>query len=431
MEIPRDSCRLYMTFVLLATTVVGAVRTPAAAQVTESAADEWTVEDQPVAVFGRSGEEIGSEFAYVVDVALAPDGSIVVADQEHGRISVHTTEGHVIQAFGGIGEGPEEFARIARVVVDPRGRLFVFDEGRQRLSEWTLDGRLVGGNRVGYREPGRLISDIGQFASGAWYASEADRMLGAEVDGVVRDTVGFVTLDEGFVVDERLTEVQGAMATHLVMEGMPMMRHALLTPRPLYMTIGECLVVGTSDDPSLEVVHRESGKRDRLPLEIEVKSSGRATRREWIESTLAGIARVGGELEDIEARMIEGIGNSVRMARSVPFAHAIVVDALGYIGTQDYELPEGAGSGNWRVFTESGESIGTVKLPKGLRVMAITGGRIVAVGKSAHGLDEVRIYGVDRGDVVETRAVPNGCRPEGSGPAGGNRLYSASSGSFG
>ncbi|MCY3808594.1 MAG: 6-bladed beta-propeller [Gemmatimonadetes bacterium] len=386
----------------------------------ENVADEWTVEEQPVAVLGRSGEVIGSEFAYVVDVALAPDGSIVVADQERGRISVHTAEGHVIQAFGGIGEGPEEFARVARVVVDSRGRLFVFDEGRQRLSEWTLDGRLVDGRRVGYREPGRMIGDVGQFASGAWYAREADRMLGAEVDGVARDTVGFVTLGEGFVVDERLTDVQGAMATQFLVEGMPMMRHALLTPRPIGVAIGECLVVGTSEAPSLEIVHRRGGKKGRLLLEVEVSPSGRATRREWIENTLAGIVRVGGEPEDIEVRMIEEIGNSVRMARSIPFAHAIVLDALGYIWTQDYQLPEGAGSGNWRVITESGESIGTVKLPKGLRVMAITEREIIAVGENADGLEEVRIYRMDRGSVGEARPVPSGCRPDRKGPAEGD-----------
>ncbi len=420
MEVTRDLYRLNMLHVvLLVTAVAWAERTTAAVQDTESVADQWMVGEQPVAVFGRSGEEIGSEFAYVVDVALAPDGSIVVADQERGRISVHTTEGRVIQAFGGIGEGPGEFARVARVVVDSRGRLFVFDDGRQRLSEWTLDGRLVDGKRVGYRESGRLISDVGQFASGAWYAREADRMLGADVDGVARDTVGFVTLGEGFVVDERLTEVQGAMATHFLVEGMPMMRHALLTPRPIGVAIGECLVVGTSEDPSLEIVHREDGKKGRLLLEVEVNPSGRATRREWVASTLAGIVRIGGELGDIEVRMMEGIGNSVRMARSIPFAHAIVVDALGYIWTQDYRLPEGAGSGNWRVFTESGESIGSVELPEGLRVMAITEGRIVSVGENADGLEEVRIHRVDRGGVGETRAVPSGCRPDGTGPAEG------------
>ena len=107
--------------------------------------------------------------------------------------------------------------------------------------------------------------------------------------------------------------------------------------------------------------------------------------------------------------MIEGMGERMRMAQWIPFAHAMIVDGLGYIWTQDYRLPDGSGSMNWRVFTETGRAVGTVKLPQGLRVMAISEGVIIAVGENAHGLEEVRLYRLDRGGFGEKRPVPLGC----------------------
>ena len=332
----RKSHRLRVWLMAPGAMVMAAGQASAVVQETGGVAGAWAVGERPVVVFGGLNGEIGGEFADIVDVALGRDGSIVVADQGHGRISIHSAQGDVITYFGGIGEGPREFALVTRVVVGSQGRLFVFDEMRQRLSEWTLDGRLVGGKRVGYGGTGRAFSDVDQFASGAWYAREADRMLGAELDGVARDTVGFVGLEEGLVVGDRLTQVPGAMATHFVVEGIPMTRHALFSPRPLSVVIGECLVVGTSEIPSLEIVHRGGSKKGKLVLEIEVPPTGRESRRQWTRSTVASTGRIGGERE---VRMIEGMGRRVRMARSIPFAHAMIVDGLGYIWTQDYSLP--------------------------------------------------------------------------------------------
>lgn len=397
------------TSITLALTAVAAEQGRGDTQENDNVADYWAVGEQPVIVFERSSREVESEFVYVVDVALTRNRSFVIADQEHGTISIYSAQGDLITYFGGIGEGPSEFTRIARVVVNSRDRIFVFDEGRQRLSEWTIDGKLVSGHRIQYHGSWRPIGDVGQFASGEWYAMEADRMLGATLDGVAQDTVRFVRLQEGFVVGQQLTQVRGAIATHFIVDGVPIIRHALLSPRPLSVAMGECLVVGTSEAPILEIVHRAGTKKGSLVLEVEVRSTGAASRREWIRSTVAEIGRLGGELDERATRMIEGMGKRMPMAQWIPFAHAMIVDGLGYIWTQDYRLPGGSGSVNWRVFTETGRAVGTVKLPQGLRVMAISEGVIIAVGENAHGLQEVRLYRLDRGGFGEKRPVPLGC----------------------
>lgn len=97
------------------------------------------------------------------------------------------------------------------------------------------------------------------------------------------------------------------------------------------------------------------------------------------------------------------------MAERVPFANDLIVDDLGYLWIQSWQLPDGPGSPEWRVFTETGQPIGVVELPEGLRALAIAEDAITGVRMDELGRQFVQVHALDRGGDLESRPLPPGC----------------------
>lgn len=89
-------------------------------------------------------------------VAIGPDNTIWIPDQETDQVYVLSTTGELINAFGGKGEGPGEFdfANFGSVDIDADGNVYVLDSGNERvqkfssslefLLEWGTYGRDAG-----------------------------------------------------------------------------------------------------------------------------------------------------------------------------------------------------------------------------------------------------------------------------------------------
>lgn len=78
------------------------------------------------------------------DVAVAPDGSIFVADG-HGnnRVVKFSKDGRFLMAWGKEGTGPGEFNEPHCLAFDSRGRLFVGDRVNRRIQIFDQDGRYL------------------------------------------------------------------------------------------------------------------------------------------------------------------------------------------------------------------------------------------------------------------------------------------------
>ena len=355
------------------------------------------------------GEETGSRIL-TVGVIHGPDGSIAVADRLLARITVLSAGGTVLAAMGREGDGPGEFRSLSGIVVDGEGRLFTFDDMHQRLSEWTFDGTLVGDTRLSREGTDRRIGAVGQFADGSWHASERDRMVATELGGVGRDTVGYHRLGEDGAVWEALVRVPGRATTMFTVGGMPPgIRGALFSPRALGATRGNCLLAGASDEPVLRIFDPTGAALGELRLEIRVDRATEDHRQEWVSESIASFARLfGDEVGPQQRQMIEGMGEAMGMAERIPFAHDLV-DDLGYVWAQPHELPDGPGSSEWRVFAETGQAIGTVHLPVGLRALAISTDAVVGVRTDDLGRQFVQVHALARRGDVESRPLPPGC----------------------
>ena len=112
------------------------------------AASDWTVTSQPERALRPGCRSAGQRVLLRRRRRHGPDGSIAVADQILGTITVLAGDGGSSATLGREGDGPGEFLRLAGIVADGEGRLVAFDGERQRLSEWTLDGSLVEDTRL-------------------------------------------------------------------------------------------------------------------------------------------------------------------------------------------------------------------------------------------------------------------------------------------
>ncbi|WP_419164131.1 hypothetical protein [Candidatus Palauibacter sp.] len=133
-------------------------------------------------------------------------------------------------------------------------------------------------------------------------------------------------------------------------------------------------------------------------------------RQEWVSESIASFARLfGDEVGPQQRQMIEGMGEAMGMAERIPFAHDLIVDDLGYVWAHPHELPDGPGSSEWRVFAETGQAIGTVHLPVGLRALAISTDAVVGVRTDDLGRQFVQVHALARRGDVESRPLPPGC----------------------
>ncbi len=368
-------------------------------------ASTWTVASQPSAIFGRSEDGLGGMLAGVVDVARAPDGTIVVAESQFSSVTFFSPDGMLVASKGRQGEGPGEFSRISALLADPEGRLFVFDEGHQRISEFTLAGDFVAATRLVRGAGDRPIGGIGQYADGSRYAWDADRMTGSEMGEMSQDTVGYYQFADGEVGDV-LVWVPGTITSHFEFQGRGSLRHALLTPHPLGAPHGQCLLVGTSDTPVLRVLDRMGAEVAEVNLDIEVDRATDEHRKQWVSATLerwSGVARF------IQRFSLRSVSRRVGMADWVPFADRLVVDDLGYIWAQRFEFSDFDGSAEWRVFTEAGTAVGTVTLPEAMQVTEISADAILGFHTDEHEQQDVRIYALDRGRDIDPRPSLPGC----------------------
>lgn len=103
----------------------------------------------PSGLFDRAGKgKAGGQFSAPRGIAVGTDGTISVVDQLNYRVQQFTADGAFLRQFGGIGTTPDKFGQIngyafgpTGLAVAPDGTLYVADTWNHRISVFTSDGK--------------------------------------------------------------------------------------------------------------------------------------------------------------------------------------------------------------------------------------------------------------------------------------------------
>ena len=122
------------------------------------------------------GEAPGGTFKEPWGIAVAPDGSVFVADTWNHRIQKFTADGQFVKMWGYFGqaEKPDAFWGPRDVLVDSQGRVFVTDTGNKRVVVFDGDGNFItqfGGAGI---DPGQFDEPVGLALDGQGHLYVAD-----------------------------------------------------------------------------------------------------------------------------------------------------------------------------------------------------------------------------------------------------------------
>lgn len=125
---------------------------------------------QQVVVLGRDGavlDRLGTGVLHLpTAAALAPDGSLLVADALDGRLVRFGPDGAVTGSVGGRDEAGGGLVRPKGVAVDAAGVIYVSDGGRDQVLVFRPDGAFGQALGSGGGEPGQLLSPAGLAVAG-------------------------------------------------------------------------------------------------------------------------------------------------------------------------------------------------------------------------------------------------------------------------
>lgn len=78
-------------------------------------------------------------------LAVAPDGTLLVLDGQHGYVQRLSSQGVPMGRFGSLGTGNGQFTNATGIAVDAKGTVFVADTGNGRIDEFSSsDGSYLG-----------------------------------------------------------------------------------------------------------------------------------------------------------------------------------------------------------------------------------------------------------------------------------------------
>ncbi|HUG38889.1 MAG TPA: 6-bladed beta-propeller [Longimicrobiales bacterium] len=292
------------------------------------------------------------------------DGRIVVANGGTNELRFYDATGRHLRSVGREGEGPGEFRDLQRVWQLRGDSLLAYDFFPARLSVFSPTGEFARSLRV-IAPDGRQVVVLGPLEDGSLLAWGAPIWAAAgSTTGIVRDSVPYYRYGPEGVLDATLGPFP-SMEVYRVVTGDDWRLTSLPFPRlPVSAVAGDRFHFGPADGYEIQT-YTAAGALERV---VRVASTQRSVESEDIERF---------RRDRLERAEREGSRPSMeRMLAQMPFPdvmppyEALAVDAEGHVWVADYRAgPEEPGT--WKVFSPEGQLLGSVVMPRGIRVLQI------------------------------------------------------------
>lgn len=353
------------------------------------------VDPEPLLSLGSLDGDEADQLFRVWGAHRFDDGRLVIVNAGSNELRFFDGAGRHLRSVGGEGEGPGEFRNPVALwavrgdsllVYDGRNRVFsVFDRtgglGRSYAPEGEATFRLV----MGFLPDGSSVT-------------QKSRVYGArdETSGLARSPLSLDVHDpEGRLVGSLGEWPGNEMFVHTV-EGRGVAVRGLTFGRQLFAAVsGDRVVVGTSDEPSFEIVDRSGVLQrvvriDEAPVPIEEGAFERV-RDEALEQSANEEFR----------RMWRRMFDDMPRHETYPAFSELRSDLAGRIWLADYRVGDDERR-MWSVFDPEGRALGRVRTPDGMRVLQIGEDYLVGVLTDELDVERVRVHALRAPEELET-----------------------------
>lgn len=351
----------------------------------------WRVETAPVLTIGAGDSRASAgdtvyEFHEINGAKLLGDGRIVVAVMGSHALRFFDDEGAYLGAAGRYGDGPGEFRQIMGLF-RIRGDTLVVSDNLVELDWFSGRGESVPTRRRP-RDEAAFNSSVAVLDNGTAFELEFSRH---EAQGRHRRRIlRVMRVDRRSGRTDSVAAVPGILNAG-VAPGRLGENTVAFSPRPHFVTIGDTLVIGSSDRPELELRDPAGGLLRRIRWVLPAMPVSAALKRDWKEHYLHRNDEQGVAFTTAWRRQQQPFLDSDPFPDSLPSILAIVASREGElwvqrydarsvfrqtwsVGTQSLDVPA-----VWDVLARDGRWLTTVELPARFSLLDVAGDRLLGL----------------------------------------------------
>ncbi|UCD23064.1 MAG: hypothetical protein JSW51_08325 [Gemmatimonadota bacterium] len=348
------------------------------------AGDGWHLSADPILQIGTADGPQELQFHQIEGAIVLADGRVVVANAGSGEIRFFGESGGFLSSVGGLGDAPGEYRQITGIGTGPADSLWVFDYGLRRFTVLTAAGEAVRTVSVG----GTLSSAgaVGRLSDGSFVVKESwsSHLHGGERQGLVRDPVAVATLAADGSGLDTITTVAGREVFVSTENGRAVMSAPLFARTSSAAMGDDAVYVG--DQAKFEI--RRYSPDGMLQQVVRVPDAD-------LRLTSAAVQQLKDEIlarepEQRRAMMRQHL-QEMALPPSKPAYSRLMIDGAGNIWAAEYARYPAVPL-TWTVFTQAGELLGEVPVPRWFNVLQIGVDWILGVGRDELDVEYVRSY---------------------------------------